>query len=239
MLRPHQTWFIVLVTCLLASCAQPSLQPEPSRSEELPRPIDTRGAVVYAIDAQASSLNILVYRGGTLARLGHNHVVSSKSISGRAWVHGDFTRSGFEISVPVHSLIIDDVEARASHGEDFAAIVPQKDIHGTRRNMMKPEVLDGERFAEIAIASAQIAGTPESPKVLARIKIKDVVREMEIPLNLKVQQAQLTASGEFDLLQTEFGMKPFSIALGALEVQDRLHIVYDITARKTSDGVTK
>jgi hypothetical protein len=104
---------------------------------------------------------------------------------------------------------------------------------------MKPEVLDGERFAEIAIASAQIAGTPESPKVLARIKIKDVVREMEIPLNLKVQQAQLTASGEFDLLQTEFGMKPFSIALGALEVQDRLHIVYDITARKTSDGVTK
>ncbi len=239
MLRPHQTWFIVLVTCLLASCAQPSLQPEPSRSEELPRPIDTRGAVVYAIDAQASSLNILVYRGGTLARLGHNHVVSSKSISGRAWVHGDFTRSGFEISVPVHSLIIDDVEARASHGEDFAAIVPQKDIDGTRRNMMKPEVLDGERFAEIAIASAQIAGTPESPKVLARIKIKDVVREMEIPLNLKVQQAQLTASGEFDLLQTEFGMKPFSIALGALEVQDRLHIVYDITARKTSDGVTK
>ncbi len=239
MLRPHQTWFIVLVTCLLASCAQPSLQPEPSRSEELPRPIDTRGAVVYAIDAQASSLNILVYRGGTLARLGHNHVVSSKSISGRAWVHSDFTRSGFEISVPVHSLIIDDVEARASHGEDFAAIVPQKDIDGTRRNMMKPEVLDGERFAEIAIASAQIAGTPESPKVLARIKIKDVVREMEIPLNLKVQQAQLTASGEFDLLQTEFGMKPFSIALGALEVQDRLHIVYDITARKTSDGVTK
>ncbi len=239
MLCLYRTWFIVLVTCLLASCAQPSLQPEPSRSEELPRPIDTRGAVVYAIDAQDSSLHILVYRGGTLARLGHNHVVSSKSISGRAWVHSDFTRSGFEISVPVHSLIIDDAEARASHGEDFAAIVPQKDIDGTRRNMMKPEVLDGERFAEIAIASAQIAGTPESPKVLARIKIKDVVREMEIPLNLKVQQAQLTASGEFDLLQTEFGMKPFSIALGALEVQDRLHIVYDITARKTSDGVTK
>ncbi len=38
--------------------------------------------------------------------------------------------------------------------------------------------------------------------------------------------------GELDLLQTQFGMKPFSIALGALEVQDRLHLEFTIEAER-------
>ena len=43
---------------------------------------------------------------------------------------------------------------------------------------------------------------------------------------------QVCASGEFDVLQTDFGIKPFSVALGALEVQDRLHIKFRIVAAK-------
>lgn len=217
--------------CVLVSCSQPVREPQPSTARDFPRSIDKQGANVYVIDAEASELHILVYRGGTLARLGHNHVVSSKSLGGEAWLHSDFQRSGFQIILPVESLIIDDAQARAVHGQQFAAAVPQKDIEGTRRNLMKPEVLDGERFPEVRLTSSVIAGTMQNPSVKAHVTIKDVTRELAIPMSLNVVGAQLEAQGEFDLLQTDFGMKPFSVALGALEVQDRLRVKYKVVAR--------
>jgi polyisoprenoid-binding protein YceI len=220
----------------LASCAQPSRQPEPPAKASAPiAPPDVKGAALYAIDPQASELHILVYRGGKLARLGHNHVVSSKSLSGIAWLHrDDFSSSGFQISMPVHSLIVDDAQARAANGQEFSASVPQKDIEGTRRNLLKPELLDGDRFEHITIVAASVSGTPDHPKVIASITIKDVSRQVEIPLTLDAEDMQLTATGEFEILQTDFGMKPFSVALGALEVQDRLQIRYRINAQRTS-----
>lgn len=223
----------IALCCLLISCAQPVRQPVPGLPESV-QPGDKRGATVYTIQPETSELHILVYRGGSLARLGHNHVLSSKSLSGEAWVHPEFTRSGFQIVLPVESLIIDDPKARAVHGEPFSAPVPQKDIEGTRRNLMKPEVLDGERFPEMRIASSRIAGTLEAPNVAARVTIKDVTRELAIPMSLTLNGAQLEAKGQFDILQSEFGMTPFSIALGALQVQDRLHVTYRVvaTARK-------
>jgi hypothetical protein len=59
-----------------------------------------------------------------------------------------------------------------------------------------------------------------------------VSRDVQVPVKMAVEGGKLTASGEFDILQTEFGIKPFSVALGALEVQDKLHIKFNITADK-------
>jgi polyisoprenoid-binding protein YceI len=221
---------VMALCCLLTSCAQPVRQSEQPGAIETSPPSDKRGAAVYTIEAESSELHILVYRGGTLARLGHNHVLSSKALSGEAWLHPEFTRSGFQIALPVESLIIDDAQARAVHGEPFAAPVPQKDIDGTRRNLMKPEVLDGQRFPEIRIASSRIAGTLEAPRVMARVTIKDITRELAIPMSLTRTGTQLEARGQFDIQQSEFGMTPFSIALGALQVQDRLHVTFRVVA---------
>jgi polyisoprenoid-binding protein YceI len=224
----------IALCCLLASCAQPVRQSKEPIPLETSHSADKRGAAVYTIDPSASELHILVYRGGTLARLGHNHVLSSKSLIGDAWLHPDFTRSGFQIILPVESLIIDDAQTRAVHGEQFAAQVPQKDIDGTRRNLMKPEVLDGERFPQIRLASSALTGTAADPKVvMAQVTIKDVTRELAIPLSLSLEGSRLQASGEFDILQSDFGITPFSVALGALQVQDRLHVMYRIVGRQS------
>ena len=98
--------------------------------------------------------------------------------------------------------------------------------------MLKPELLDGERYPEVKVGSAKVGGTLQAPEVTARITIKEVSREVQVPVKVAVEGAKLTVSGEFDILQTEFGIKPFSVALGALEVQDKLHIKFAITAEK-------
>jgi polyisoprenoid-binding protein YceI len=191
-----------------------------------------RGAAVYEVSPQSSQLAIYVFRGGKFSRLGHNHVMTSRDLTGRAWVHPQFARSGFELSFPVAQLVVDDAEARRAAGADFPPDIPQSDKDGTRKNMLKPEALDAERYPQVKLRSAKVGGTLEAPQVTAQITIKDQSREVEVPVKLAVTGEQLTASGEFDILQTEFGMKPFSVALGALEVQDRLHIKFKIVAEK-------
>jgi polyisoprenoid-binding protein YceI len=193
---------------------------------------DTRGATVYQVDPASSQLAILVYRGGKFSRLGHNHVMTSQDVTGRVWVHPEFSRSGFELSFPVAKLVIDDAAARRAAGGDFPPDIPQSDKDGTRKNMLKPEVLDGEHYAEVKLRAAKIGGTLDAPQVTAHITIKDASRDVEVPVQLAVEGAKLSASGEFDILQTDFGITPFSVALGALEVQDRLHIKFKIVASK-------
>lgn len=97
---------------------------------------------------------------------------------------------------------------------------------------MKAEVLDGERFPQIRLASSALTGTATDPKLMAQVTIKDVTRELAIPMSLSLEGSQLQASGEFDILQSDFGITPFSVALGALQVQDRLHVTYRIVARQ-------
>lgn len=219
---------------LVASCARPVRAPEPVPEIAREPVVDTRGARVYTVDPAASRVHILVYRGGALARLGHNHVVTSRSVTGRAWLHPTFERSGFELRIPVESLIVDDPRDREAHGQDFPPGISQKDIEGTKRNMLKAEVLDAERYSTISLQAAKVSGSLESPVVTARITLKGVTREVAIPIELAVDAQRLTASGAFDILQTEFGMKPFSVALGALEVQDRLHLEFKVIAELES-----
>src|SRR5690606_40801097 len=140
-----------MLLSVLASCARPIRPPE-ALPELAPEPAaDTRGAQVYTLDPTASKIHILVYRGGALARLGHNHVVTSRSVTGRAWLHPKFERSGFELTIPVESLIVDDPGDRKAHGEEFPPGVSQKDIEGTKRNMLKADVLDAERYSTISL----------------------------------------------------------------------------------------
>ena len=111
--------------------------------------------------------------------------------------------------------------------------MPQKDVEGTRKNMLRAEVRDGDVYPEISLRSARIDGSRSSPTLIAQVTIKGVTREMPIPIALSLQDARLIATGEFDLLQTDFGMKPFSVAFGALQVQDRLHLEYRIVAERS------
>ena len=223
---------LVLLSLLLAACPRSVRPPAPAPTVPPTPAADTRGATVYEVDSRSSQLAILVYRGGKLSRLGHNHVMTSQDVSGRVWLHPEFARSGFELSFPVAQLVVDDVEARRAAGGDFPPDIPQSDKDGTRKNMLKPEVLDSEHYPEVKLRSAKVGGTLEAPQVKAHITIKEASRDVEVPVKLAVEGAKLRASGEFDILQTQFGIKPFSVALGALEVQDRLHIKFTIIAAK-------
>jgi hypothetical protein len=225
---------LIAMAFVLSGCPSTSVRPPPPTKEALPEvgAPDLRGATVYSINSGASDVQIHVFRGGTLARLGHNHVMTSKHLTGRVWVQSSGERSGFEVSFPVAQLIVDDARARAAAGSDFPGEIPADDREGTRKNMLRPEVLDAERFPTISLRAVRLSGTQGKPQIVARIKIKEVARDVTVPAAVAIAGSRLTATGEFDIQQTSFGIKPFSIGLGALEVLDRLHIKFEIVAEK-------
>jgi hypothetical protein len=215
----------------------PEVPPQSAPTPPAPQPGEP-GTTLYRIDPRASVLHIFVYRGGTLARLGHNHVMTSRSVQGRVWMRSQFPASGFELSFPVADLIVDDPDARRAAGTDFPPDIPDADKEGTRKNMLRKEVLDAETYPKVTVQSVGVAGSLEAPKITARVTIKNASHDVVVPTRIEMTGERLTASGEFDILQTDFGMKPFSVVLGALEVQDRLHVRFNLEAVKDGGATT-
>jgi polyisoprenoid-binding protein YceI len=188
------------------------------------------------VDSVQTSISIRVYRAGPLARLGHNHVITSADVSGVVWQAAEPASSGYELRIPVRSFVVDDAHARKLAGADFAGEVPDEAREGTRANLMRPEVLDAERYPEITVRADGLGGTWEQPLARAVVTLKGQPRPIDVPLTIERTDTTVVARGAFRLRQSDFGMTPFSVAGGAIQVADELDLVFEIvaTARRGS-----
>jgi polyisoprenoid-binding protein YceI len=190
------------------------------------------GAHEYAVVAEESLLQILVFRGGAMARLGHNHVIASHQLSGTVYVADDPLQTRFEIRVPVNELTVDEPAMREMAGTDFPPGVPQTARDGTRKNMLSEALLDGEKYPTIRLRATDVVAAGEGFDVGVEITIKDQVRTVRVPVALARKDGALVARGEFPLKQSELGFKPFSVAMGTLVVLDEMHIHFEVVARE-------
>jgi polyisoprenoid-binding protein YceI len=190
------------------------------------------GAHEYSVVAEESLLQILVYRGGAMARLGHNHVIASHQLSGKVFVADDPLQSRFDISIPVNELTIDEPAMREMAGPDFPPGVPQTARDGTRKNMLSEALLDGEKYPAIRLRATDVVAAAEGFDVGVEITIKDQVRSVRVPVTLDRKEGALVARGEFPLKQSDLGFKPFSVAMGTLVVLDEMHIHFELVARE-------
>ena len=188
----------------------------------------------YDVDSRGSLLTILAFRGGALAKAGHNHVIASHDISGTFYVPDDVLRSTFELHVPVAQLTIDEPELRAQEGPDFPVEVPEAAKEGTRRNMLGEALLSGAQYPDIALVSQHIEGGAMGAAVRAEVQvgIRGQTHTVSVPVVYSLHSGELTATGELHIRQSELGLIPFSAMLGALQVQDELQVRFRIVARQ-------
>ncbi len=181
-------------------------------------------------------MTVLVFRGGPLARAGHNHVIASHQMTGVAFVPDDVTKASFEVHVPVQSFTIDEPSLRAQEGNDFSAEVPDSAREGTQRNMLSEPMLDGDRFPEIVLTSAAIgAGAQDDADqaVLAfvNVTVRGKTTTVSVPLKYELQGDALRVQGELILKQTDLGLTPFSLFGGALRVEDEMRVKVFLVGR--------
>jgi hypothetical protein len=220
----------------LAGCPAPPTRPAATGAPaSTPATASQAPGKLYRVVTEASEVRILVYRSGTLAKLGHNHLITSHNLIGSVTLPEDPADAHFEIMMPVLSLAVDEPDKRAEEGADFATPVSDAARAGTHKNMMRPEVLDGDQFPAVAVRSTGITRAGDDYEVSFQVDLKGATHELKAPVHLALEGQGLTATGEFTFKQTDLGLTPFSAALGALAVQDQLEVKFKIRAELSAE----
>lgn len=209
----------------------PPASPAVTQPGGIPSTDRPAGARDYAVIGEESLLQILVYRGGAMARLGHNHVIASHALAGTVYVTADPLQTRFDISIPVNELTVDEPTMREMAGADFPPGVPQSARDGTRTNLLSESLLNGTQYPAIRLRATDIIEAANGYDMGVEITIKDQVRNVRVPVSVERGEGTLKASGEFPLKQSELGLKPFSVAMGTLIVIDEMKIRFEVVAR--------
>jgi len=203
--------------------------PAPAPSVEVPVAREGRA---FQLVPEESLLTILVFRGGALAKAGHNHVIAARTMRGTAWVPESTSAASFEVHVPVADFTIDEPELRALEGPDFSAAVPDSAREGTKKNMLSENMLDGARFPEIVLSSQHIeVASDGSMQAQIGVTVRGQTHAVMTPLRYELKGNEVRAQGELRLKQTDLGLTPFSLLAGALRVEDEMTVKFSVLAR--------
>lgn len=234
LLRPAH--LAAVLALLIASCATqlPETAPQPAPAA-IPAPDNfprgdyeqaaAQGKPVYRVDAARSLVAITVRRGGSLARLGHDHVVASHAVQG--YIAPEQGRA--DLYVPLGELSVDEPALRTEAGLDTQP--SPSDIAGTRTNMLG-KVLDTRQFPFALIRVRGVKKMPTGVLLAAAITLHGVTRRFEVPAQIETGRGQMSITGLLGLNQSDFGIVPFSILGGAIQVQDRISLRFRIYARQ-------
>ncbi len=231
---------LIALAVLVACAQQPALPPRASppappaagvAGAEVPPPsfplafyrdAAKRGEPVFEIDPARSLVVVEVRRAGSLARLGHDHVVASHDL--RGYVAPDAGRA--DLYVSLDRLTVDEPSLRAQAGFDTQPSA--EDIAGTRRNMLE-RVLHANRHPWALIA---VMGKADSPHLGVAITLNGVTRHVPVHAAVASDAGAYDVTGAFAIDQTDFGIPPFSILGGALTVANRLDLRLEIHAQR-------
>jgi hypothetical protein len=230
-----QALAVVLLAATVAGCtSQPRRASAPAPVPEQPAPgAQQHDGRRFQIDSSASLLTIQVFRGGALARAGHNHVVASHDLTGHAYVPENLTGVSFDVAFNVNLLTVDEEDLRKEAGPDFPPGVPEEAKAGTKKNMLSAAMLDGDRYPQIELRSRTVRRAPEGGGVEAQLQavVRDRAFELVVPMTYRLDGDTLEVNGEMPLKQTDVGITPFSLFGGALKVEDGMKVRFRIVAR--------
>ena len=232
----------VLAAVLVGACSAPpprggisSATPgQPASSPTGPAaPAPRAGAALYRIDPQASEIRVLVYRAGALANLGHNHVLLLHPDQGWIESTASVAASSFYLQFPLERVIVDDATLRGQEGADFPGEIPEDAKLGTARNMLGEGLLDAAHHPLLIIRSAAIAAHGDGLTAFVHVNVAGHESNLSATFTRKESGSDMVASGQLNLRQSELGLKPFSIMLGALQVQDQMVVKFRIVAKRS------
>jgi polyisoprenoid-binding protein YceI len=188
--------------------------------------MDTAKATLlhYVVDARTSRFTVQVFASGVLSAMGHNPRISIRTFAGEVDFNAEAVQaSGFRLSMRAHSLeVLDDISDR-----DRAEI----------ERLMNEQVLESVKYPEIiygapTVTITRLEGTLYSAILNGALSFHGVTRNQSVTARIAVFDEMLRASGDFTLNQSDYGIKPVSVAGGVLKVKDEVKFSFEMVARK-------
>ncbi len=220
---------------LFAACTN-STTPAPSPTHAAPPELTApyaaaarSGARVYRLDPDASQVLIFVGKSGALSGLGHEHVIRVARLRGFALIEPN-GRARADLLFPATGLEVDPPATRKALGNPWSKHQPDTDSrHGTRHNMLGPDVLDAARYPRVhLVVTANLSPSPGKRTIATAITLHGVTRALDTPIDPHRTNRTVSVNGRFKIKQTDFGIAPYSALLGALRVKNTLGIRYHL-----------
>ncbi len=230
-MRARLLFLIVALVLSQAGCR--AVREAPSGAAAQPQatqPVPA-GYTRYRVVAAESEIRALVYRDGPMARLGHNHVLNSRALTGDVLIGKPGEPPRFSLVIPVASFSVDDADLRAEEGEEFPGEVEQDAIAGTRKNLLSEALLDGANFSDIRLTDRKVAGQAPDYTVTVAIEVKGYSHELQVPVFVEQRADELRVTGQFTATHADLGLTPFSVMGGLLSVRDEIRLRFRIVAR--------
>lgn len=173
--------------------------------------------VVYTILPAGSLLQVHTYKAGILGGLGHEHDIRAHAYTGSVvYDTQDPSRSRVSLTVPTESLLV----VIADDSSDIPEITAA----------MRQEVLHVDRFPEISFASTEVTVRDSTLHLRGNLTMVGVTRPVEMDLAFRATPEILQVDGSFTIKQTDFGIRPYSTALGTVKVKNEITFILDIRA---------
>jgi polyisoprenoid-binding protein YceI len=177
----------------------------------------------YLVDKSASTFLVRAFASGMLSALGHSPTIAIRSFTGEASLDpGTLENISLRIEIQADSLeVMDDIS-----GKD------RREMEST----MNEKVLESAKYPTILFqsdrASATKLGEGRFKAVLdGTLALRGMTGRAAVPAQVTLIGDMLRASGEFSILQSDYGIPPVSVAGGALKLKDELKFTFDVVGR--------
>ncbi|MFG3437849.1 YceI family protein [Nonomuraea sp. NPDC047897] len=171
----------------------------------------------YALGPESGRLLVNTTRTGLGAKAGHDLTIEVTRWHGDATIDtADPSRSRVTVEIDAASLEV----REATGGVKPLTAADRRDIEKAIRD----KILHTGRHPTITFRSTRVAGTAESFQIEGDLTIVGATR----PVTLRGSLAEGRAHGSATVVQTRWGIRPYSALFGALKLNDEVDVHVDL-----------
>ncbi|MFN0122204.1 MAG: YceI family protein [Blastocatellia bacterium] len=182
------------------------------------------GGHTFTVTPAQSRITLTLTQEGMIRVRYPRHLVAVKSFSGTINAPGDDeSKAVVDVQAEAKSLVNIDEKMSDFERRDF-----QKILHG---NVLESERHPALRFRSVSITDFRTSGETQTLTLHGDLTLHGATRRVSFPVSLTRKNEQLRASGETRIRQTDFGMTPYSGALGSIKIGNEIKVSFEITAK--------
>ena len=178
----------------------------------------------YKISAGQSRFIVRAFASGLLSALAHDHTISIRDFTGEArFTYVTIEPASLQLTIKSDSLAVTD---KVSDSD-------RKKIEDT----MRGEVLEADKYPEIIFKSTSVTASridegKYQAKISGDLTLHGTTRNVTFDASVTFYEASLRTQGQFSLKQSDYGIKPVSVAGGTIKVKNELKLSFDIVANR-------
>jgi polyisoprenoid-binding protein YceI len=176
----------------------------------------------WNLDASTGELVVKTRVAGRAARMGHRLTIAMKAWSAKVTWSGD-EPSAVELDVAVRSL-----EVLRGEGGVTPLTGPEKSLAGS--NALKS--LEVQHFPSISFRTDGVAEASGGYRLTGSLEIHGKSRTQTVDLKVEDLGDSWQMSTKAQVLQSDFGVKPYSLFMGTMKVADEVTVTFTATHPK-------